>query len=918
MQFTVLVVDDNAINLSLIAQLLLKIDGVSPVSFTDAMQAIIWCESNAPDLLLVDYMMPVLDGLEFIKRFRALPGKMMVPVIMVTAAIEREVKLRALELHANDFINKPLDTVEFTARVRNMLALRKMQLKFNEVNFEQIRQHELQYRAVIETSKDGFLVVDMQGRILETNDAYACLSGYSAEELVTMNIGDLEAKMSASDVAHVLTGLAEQGHARFETQHKTWSGHIWPVEINVTYIAAEGGRCFSFLHDISQRKQDEAQLRKLSQAVEQSPNSNVICDTNGVIEYVNAAFTAITGYSASEAIGRKTGFFKSGLTQPEVYAALWQTLQQGEVWQGEFINRRKNGEDYTDFAIVSPIRQADGEITHYVAIQKDITQKKLMDEELEIYRRDLEALVVKRTSEMFEAKTQAEAANKAKSEFLANMSHEIRTPMNAIIGFNELCLRTQLSDKQKDYLTKAGSAAQSLLHIINEVLDLSKIEAGQHMLEAIPLKISRVVKNVTDLIGVLAVDKGLTIHVDLDEHIEQYPLRGDPMRLQQILLNLCSNAIKFSTQGSISIRCQLGAISGQAVELKFAVQDSGIGISPAQLGLLFKPFSQADSSTTRRFGGTGLGLSICRGLVERMGGRIWVESEPGIGSTFCFTVRFVIGGAPSGELLAQAHSREQLEQKMTSLRGSRVLLVEDNAFNQQVMGEMLRDVGLQFDLAENGQDALDQLARSHYDVVLMDLQMPVMDGLTACERLRSNPVYQNMPVIALTANVDQSDKDRCIQAGMSDHLSKPVVPEQLYSALLRWIVPVKSIVDAPLVASPIVADESELPDLPGINAGPVIKRMRGNVPAYLRLHGLFCQQAQGVPRALREAMAAEDFDAARRLVHTVKGSAGTIGADQLSAAAAVLEQAYRLSVPAGEVQLSEFETALAIVMAGQL
>lgn len=246
MQFTVLVVDDNAINLSLIAQLLLKIDGVSPVSFTDAMQAIIWCESNAPDLLLVDYMMPVLDGLEFIKRFRALPGKMMVPVIMVTAAIEREVKLRALELHANDFINKPLDTVEFTARVRNMLALRKMQLKFNEVNFEQIRQHELQYRAVIETSKDGFLVVDMQGRILETNDAYACLSGYSAEELVTMNIGDLEAKMSASDVAHVLTGLAEQGHARFETQHKTWSGHIWPVEINVTYIAAEGGRCFSF------------------------------------------------------------------------------------------------------------------------------------------------------------------------------------------------------------------------------------------------------------------------------------------------------------------------------------------------------------------------------------------------------------------------------------------------------------------------------------------------------------------------------------------------------------------------------------------------------------------------------------------------------------------------------------------------
>jgi CheY-like chemotaxis protein len=266
--------------------------------------------------------------------------------------------------------------------------------------------------------------------------------------------------------------------------------------------------------------------------------------------------------------------------------------------------------------------------------------------------------------------------------------------------------------------------------------------------------------------------------------------------------------------------------------------------------------------------------------------------------------------------VVRAQSREQLEQKMAVLRGARVLLVEDNLFNQQVMREMLTEVGLLVDLAENGQLALDQLARSSYEIVLMDLQMPVMDGLTASELLRGNPANKALPVIALTANVDQSDKDRCRQAGMNDHLSKPVVPEQLYETLLRWVAPVSSVLDA--VPLPVVAEVSELPVLPGINALPVIKRMRGNVTAYRRLHGLFCQQAAGVPRALRDALAAEDFDAARRLAHTIKGSAGTIGADELSAAADVLEQAYKKLTPAAEAHIAEFETALAVVLAGQL
>ena len=911
MQFTALVVDDNKINVTLISQLLRKNPDITPVTFTDSIAALQWSESNHPDLLLVDYLMPGLSGLEFIERFRVLPGKRFVPIVMISAALEREVRIRALELTANDFLNKPLDTVEFTARINNMLALRKGQLQLDTAKNEQIRQHELQYHAVIEASKDGFLVVDMQGSILEANNAYSCLSGYSIEELLGKNICDLEAQMAPDEVAAVLQGIAIQGHARFETLHKTWSGLIWPAEVSVSFIAGpDGGRCYSFLQDITRRKQDEAQLRKLSQAVEQSPSSNIICDTSGVIEYVNEAFTAITGYPEQESLGRKAGFIKSGETSPETYAELWQTLRNGQVWQGEFINRRKNGEIYDDFSIISPLRQADGQITHYISIQKDITQKKLIEKELDLHRRDLEALVQTRTRELIEAKMQAETANQAKSDFLANISHEIRTPMNAIIGFNALCLRTGVNEKQKDYLTKIGSAAQSLLHLINGVLDHSKIEAGQMLLESIPLSVEQIVANTRNLLETQAAEKGLKIYAGIASDISRFPLLGDPLRLKQVLLNLCSNAIKFSSRGEIQIRCKLELFSSTSVTLLFSVQDSGIGISAEQIDILFQPFTQADTSTTRRFGGTGLGLSICRGLVENMGGRIWVESKINTGSTFFFTAQLGVGTGNEAAPVPLA----SLEQEMLRLRGARVLLVEDNAFNQQVLSEILAESGLVVDIAKNGLEAIRQLDMQRYDAVLMDIQMPVMDGCTACQLIRQNPLFKVVPIIALTANVSQSEKLRCEQAGMNDHLAKPIDPELLFASLLRWIKP-----GEPALNSAVeVATSSELPDLPGINAAPVIKRMRGNVIAYRRLHSLFCHQFQDSVSSLRQSLEAGDIEVARRLAHTVKGAAGTIGADELSAVSAQLEEAFKHINPFYNHIITDFEVALNQVLSGRL
>lgn len=350
--------------------------------------------------------------------------------------------------------------------------------------------------------------------------------------------------------------------------------------------------------------------------------------------------------------------------------------------------------------------------------------------------------------------------------------------------------------------------------------------------------------------------------------------------------------------------------------LRFAVQDCGIGISPAQLEMLFNPFTQADASTTRRFGGTGLGLSICKGLVEKMDGRIWVESEPGRGSTFYFTAKFLTGAVTPPDKPDAGDRREKLEQQMQQLRGACVLLVEDNAFNQQVLSEMLTEIGLVVDIAENGQAAINRLGQASYDAVLMDIQMPVMDGYTACARIRQNPHYQHLPIIALTANVSQAEKDRCREVGMNDHLAKPIEPERLFASLLKWVAP--GFPDnTPEAGQPVVPVQAELPSFPGINAGPVIQRMRGNVLAYRRLLGIFCQQFRDSAGVLREALDAGDFETARRLAHTVKGSAGTIGAEVLSSLSAQLEHECKQSTPEYAALLDEFETALQTLLAGQ-
>ncbi len=941
--------------------------------------------------------------------------------------------------------------------------------------FAQRLKAEEEAEAIFNNSVDIMCVSTLEGKILKVNPAWETILGYKKAEILELG---WEKLIHPDDIERVNKKVDEQldggSIKRFIGRYKCKDGTYKTFEWNAT---SSGDRVYATARDITERQQAEEALRNSEERfrilVEQAPDAIVVYDIDlKRLVDANANAERLFGCGRDELLqGGPERFYAQDQPDGHLISESMQAhtaqLIAGQQVMFERAIRSIDGRDLVCEVRLAHLSDSDRQLVRASFI--DISERKEAEKTLGKYKKNLEIVIDKRTNELQykieelekekksshkqvkelgktrramlnimedlkKARMEAENATQVKADFLANMSHEIRTPMNAIIGLSNLALDTDLNPKQQDYLKKIDLSAKSLLTVINDILDFSKIEAGKLGMEAVDFRLDDVLESVGGMINLTAHKKGLELLIHNPSTVPLL-LRGDPLRLGQILLNIANNAVKFTEQGMVIIAVELVNKGKESARLRFIVSDTGIGMTKEMAAKLFEPFSQADTSTTRKYGGTGLGLSISKMLVEMMGGEITVDSEPNKGSSFSFTAVFdlqpekaqqalltakeIIGlnalivddsvsaqkifmemltsfgisvkAVGSGEeglamlkkasaeenpfdlvlmdwqmpemdgleaarriksdaallktptiIMVTAYGSEEILQQakaigiegyvtkpltpstmfdsivevcgiqpgaehladvtdtghgairaqLTGIRGARVLLAEDNKINQQVALELLEKRGMIVEVANNGKETVEKATDQEFDLILMDIQMPEMDGIVATRKIRSlKSNAKNVPIVAMTAHAMSGDRDKSIAAGMDDHLTKPVNPEELSEFLVKWIKPGKRKKVGGKGRKTEKGTYGFPANIPGIDLEAGLKNVADDKKLYLNLLQDFQKENKNFSADVLEALNNGDIETARRLAHTLKGTSGTIGAKELQEKALQLETA---------------------------
>ena len=754
-----------------------------------------------------------------------------------------------------------------------------------EAELAELKISEARLSFALDGTGDGLWDWDIAKSTVEFSPRWKAMLGHEEHE-IGHELTEWSSRVHPDDLPRVMADAManlEGKTTSFANEHRVRckdGSYLWVLDRGkVVQRDAEGKalRMVGTHTDISNQKIASRLLENAlheSAALLSALNMHAIvsaADKAGNIIDVNDAFCAISGYSRAELMGKNHRIVNSGVQPREFWVDMWSNISSGKPWRGTVCNRAKNGSHYWVDTFIAPFKDADGNIEKYISIRTDITAAKNQEDALRA------------------AKQTADEASQAKSEFLANMSHEIRTPMNAILGMLSLLRKTELSARQEDYASKTEGAARSLLGILNDILDLSKTEAGKMQLDPQPFQTDRMLHDVSVILSANVGNKPVELLFDIDPTLPHH-LIGDAMRLQQVLMNLGGNAIKFTEKGEVLLKIEVLQKMDDAVTLRFSVRDSGIGIAPENQARIFSGFTQAEASTTRRFGGTGLGVAISQNLVRLMGGEIELHSALGAGSEFFFSIRLPLANeAIAQERFHPAPSavNTAVEQRLV---GMRILIAEDNLNNQQVVRELLESEGAIITIANNGQEAVDAVATASpgFDVVLMDLQMPVMDGFTATHNIRHVLTKTNLPIVAMTANVMPSDREACFEVGMNDHVGKPFDIDHLIQILrkqARWqevngVMPEMKVEHSPPTNLTKVAQDA------GVDFVATLRRLGGKQELYLRILPMFLENMAILPEQLRGHLAQGELQVASRALHTLKGLAATVGVTPLATEAA--------------------------------